>query len=44
MKKYFAPEMNLVEYETDEIMTASTTIDDEKIPGAPGIEDSFDNI
>ena len=36
MKKYFAPEMALVEYETDDIMTASTTF--------PGIEDAEDNI
>ena len=36
MKKYFAPEMTLVEYETDDIMTASTTF--------PGIEDATDSI
>ena len=44
MKKYFAPEMNLVEYETDEIMTASTTVGDDNIPDAPGIEDATDNL
>lgn len=44
MKKYFAPEMNLVEYETDEIMTASTTAGDDNIPDAPGIEDATDNL
>lgn len=36
MEKYFAPEMALVEYETDDIMTASADF--------PGIEDATDSI
>lgn len=44
MKKYFAPEMNLVEYEVDEIMTASVIVDDDNLASAPGIEDSVDQL
>lgn len=36
MKKYTAPEMNFVEYETEDIMTDSSF--------APGIEDTTDNL
>ena len=36
MKKYTAPEMNFVEYETEDVMTSSSF--------APGIEDSTDNL
>ena len=36
MEKYSAPEMTLVEYETDDIMTASADF--------PGIEDATDSI
>lgn len=44
MKKYFAPEMNLVEYEVDDIMTTSETVGEDNLPTAPGIEDSVDQL